>query len=93
MPDHGLVHLISDEVIKSRGGSYALDAIVIIVSILSMLLCSRSVFRAQQLRIVSTYIKTYVKQPLKNKQNKDHNDKWVLQNAPLGAFCKTFDLH
>ena len=69
-PDHGLVHLISDEVIKSRGGSYALDAIVIIVSILSMLLCSRSVFRAQQLRIVSKYSKTCVKRPLKNRQNK-----------------------
>ena len=49
------------------------------------------------------YSKTYVKRPLKDRQNKDLNDNWllmkvksiakVLQNAPLGAFCNTFDLH
>ena len=44
------------------------------------------------------YNKNSVKRPLKNEQNKVLNDKWlcrskVLQNAPLGAFCNTFDMH
>ena len=50
--------------------------------------------------VVCTYSKTCVKRPLKNRQNKDLYDKWklnegrkVLQNAPLGALCNTFDLH
>ena len=40
-----------------------------------------------------------LKQPLKNCQNKDLNDKIELnggrkmQNAPFGAFSNTFDLH
>ena len=45
---------------ESKSGAYALDSIVIIITVLSMLLCSRSVFRAQQLRIVSTC--TYIAQ-------------------------------
>ena len=45
------------------------------------------------------YSKTCVKLPLKNRQNKDPNDKWqlnegskVLWNALLGPFCNIFNL-
>ena len=43
--------------------------------------------------------KTCLKQPLKNRQNKGLRSflalrrSKVLQNAPLGAFCNTSDLH
>ena len=41
--------------------------------------------------------KTCLKRLLENRQNKDHNDKLnegqVLQNAPIGAFCNTFDMY
>ena len=43
--------------------------------------------------------KTFVKQPLKNRQNKDLNDNCSLMKVESiaecskGAFCNTFDLH
>ena len=44
--------------------------------------------------------KTCAKRPLENRQNKDLNDKWKLNEGhkycrmlPLGEFCITFDLH
>ena len=46
------------------------------------------------------YSKTCVKWPLKNRQNKDLNDKWYINEGrkycrmlPLGAFCNIFVLH
>ena len=43
------------------------------------------------------YSKTCVKLPLKNRRNKDLNDKWLLNEGRkygrIGAFCHTFDLH
>ena len=43
------------------------------------------------------YSKTCLKGPLKNRQNKDFNDKWKRNEGrkyyPLGVFCNTFDLH
>ena len=44
------------------------------------------------------YSKTCVKRPLKNRQNKDLNDKWWPNEGQKycrikGAFCNTFDLH
>ena len=42
-----------------------------------------------------SYSKTCVKQPLKNRQNKDLNDKWKLNEGQkyCRALCNTFDLH
>ena len=44
------------------------------------------------------YSKTCVKQPLKNRQNKELNDQWWLDKdrkycRMLVAFCNTFDPH
>ena len=45
------------------------------------------------------YSKTCLKWPIKNRQNKGLKDNGCLmeskvwQNAPLGAFCNTFDMH
>ena len=50
----------------------------------------------------SMYTKTCLKRPLKNRQNKDLNDKDLngslmkvesIAECSLGAFCNTFDLH
>ena len=47
-----------------------------------------------------SYSKTCLKWPLKNRQNKDVNDKWYLNEGrkycrmlSFGAFCNTFDMH
>ena len=44
---------------------------------------------------ICTYSKTCVKQPLRNRQNKDLNVKWKLNEGEkyCRAFCNTFDLH
>ena len=45
------------------------------------------------------YSKTCVKQPLKNRQNKDLNDKLfknvvsLMKVKSIAEFCNTFDLH
>ena len=46
------------------------------------------------------YSKTCLKQQLKNRQNKDLNDKWYslmkvesFAECSFGTFCNTFDLH
>ena len=43
----------------------------------------------------ASYSKTCLKRTLKNRQNNDLDDRRskVLQNAPLGASCNTFDMH
>ena len=45
-------HCFSAEEKETRSGHYALDSVVIVVTVFSMLLCSRSVVRAQLLRLV-----------------------------------------
>ena len=43
---------------------------------------------------ITFYSKTCVKRPFKNRENKDLNDgQKYRKNAPMGAFCNTFDLH
>ena len=57
-------------------------------------------FHKGELLLELLYSKTCVKRPLINRQNRDLNDKWQLNEGrkycrmlPFGAFCNTFDLH
>ena len=65
-----------------------------------MPICTTILSSHEFVQITSEYSKTCVKRSLKNRQKQHLTGKWKLnegkkklQNAPLGAFCNTLNLH